>query len=90
MAGLVLAFTGDTGGVAVTGLAGLGLAVLVVVLAAVLLGALTGFLDAGADVLADLAATFTEGLAVDGALSVPVLGAEEMLVSFMVCQLSKK
>jgi hypothetical protein len=84
-----LAFTGDTGGVAVVGLAGLRLTVLVVVFAADLLGALTVFLDAGADALADFAATFTAGLAPDAELSVPFLWTEEVLVSFMVFHLSK-
>jgi hypothetical protein len=58
-------------------------------LAAVLRGALAGVLEAGAALTADLVAALLEE-AVLPVLAAFALGAEEMVVSFMVFCLSKK
>jgi hypothetical protein len=58
-------------------------------LTTVLRGALTGILEAGAAFAAGLAAALAE-VAVLSVLAALALGAEEMVVSFMVYCLSKK
>jgi hypothetical protein len=86
LAGLVLALAGAAGGVTavLADLTGLRCGAL----AAVLRGALTGILEAGAALAAGLAAALAEVAALS-ALAALALGAEEMVVSFMVYGLSK-
>ena len=91
MAGLVLALAGVAGGVTavLAVLTGLRCGALAAVLRGALAGVLADVVEAGAALVAGLAAALPED-AVLPVLAAFALGAEEMVVSFMVYRLSKK
>jgi hypothetical protein len=90
LAGVVLALAGAAGGVtaALAVLTGLRCGALAAVLRGALAGVFAGVLEAGAALTAGLVAALPED-AVLSVLAAFALGADEMVVSFMVYRLTK-